>query len=184
MIIPPPSPDALEVAHAYQTLLLEALGPDDPAVAQAQTEAIVRALIAEAGNDLRARPEPGEWSVLECIGHLVDAEIVMAGRYRFVLAQDEPPLVGYDQDAWPRALHHNEADPDDLLAVFVVLRTANIALWSHTDAAGRARFGRHLERGEESYDLAFRMLGGHDRIHVAQARRALAAVRSGTPTGA
>ena len=44
----------------------------------------------------------------------------------------------------------------------------------------RARFGVHNERGTESLDLMFRMLGGHDRVHLAQARAALAA-RPGDP---
>src|SRR5438445_346955 len=33
-------------------------------------------------------PAPDEWSVLELLGHLVDAEIVMSGRYRWVLSDD------------------------------------------------------------------------------------------------
>jgi hypothetical protein len=35
----------------------------------------------------------------------------------------------------------------------------------------------HSERGNESFDLLFRMIAGHDRFHLAQARRALDAVR-------
>ena len=176
-MIQPPDPAALAAGRAYQASLLDALGADDPAVAQAETEAAVRSLLAAAGPDLRTRPEPGEWSVLECVGHLVDAEMVMATRYRFVLAQDEPPLVGYDQAAWPRALHHNDEDPDDLVGIFRVLRAANLRLWARSSDADRARVGRHLERGDESFDLAFRMLGGHDRVHLGQAHRALATVR-------
>jgi hypothetical protein len=34
----------------------------------------------------------------------------------------------------------------------------------------------HAERGPESYELTFRLIAGHDRFHLAQARRALAAV--------
>jgi hypothetical protein len=37
--------------------------------------------------------------------------------------------------------------------------------------------GIHAERGPESYDLSFRMIAGHDRLHQAQARRAIDAVR-------
>ena len=97
------SPDPVREAAAYQAMLLGALGDDDPAQVQASTPAAVRALLAEAGGDLRTSPAPGEWSVLECFGHIVDAEVVMAGRYRWVLAQDEPQIVGYDQAAVGRA---------------------------------------------------------------------------------
>ena len=66
---------------------------------------------------------------------------------------------------------------EDLLALFEPLRRANLALWSRSDATQRARIGHHAERGPESYDLMFRMIAGHDRFHIAQARRALEAVR-------
>ena len=171
------SPDPVLAAAAYQAMLLEALGDDDPAEVQASTPAAVRALLSEAGHDLRTPPEPGEWSVLECVGHMVDGELVMAARYRWVLAQDEPQIVGYDQALWVERLRHGADDPADLLALFEALRQANVALWGRTTAVDRARIGIHLERGSESLDLMFRMLGGHDRVHLAQARAALAAVR-------
>ena len=172
------SPDPVAEAAAYQQSLLDALGDDDPAEAAAVTARAARALIVEAGHDLRTEPEPGEWSVIECIGHLVDAEIVMSGRYRWVLAHDEPEIMPYDQAAWVSALHYREADPQSLLATFEALRAANLELWRRSSAGDRARVGMHRERGPESYDLMFRMIGGHDRVHLAQARRALDAVRA------
>jgi hypothetical protein len=165
-------------AIACQQELLGLLGGDDPADVQASTPAAIRALVREAGADLRTRPEPGEWSVLECIGHIVDAELVSSGRYRFIVAHDRPDLPGYDQDAWADAFHHNDADPDELLAPFEALRAANQALWRRSTAADRARVGMHRERGPESYDLTFRMIAGHDRFHLNQARDTLAAIRS------
>ena len=170
------SPDPIEDPKAYQTYLLALLGPDDPAAVQERTAPTLRALVDRAGPDLRTRPEPSEWSVLQCLAHIVDAEIVMSGRFRFVLAQDDPPLIGYNQDRWVDALHV-EDDPEDLLRLFEALRPANVALWRAATVEQRARVGMHTERGPESFDLAFRMIAGHDRFHVAQAERALATLR-------
>jgi len=172
------SPDPVREATAYQQSLLNALGDDDPADVQAGTPDRIRRLIAAAGDDLRTKPEPGEWSVLECIGHVADGEMVMGTRYRFVLAQDEPEIIGYDQDRWVDGLRHNEDDPAELLAAFEPSRAANIALWRRSTPEQRARVGIHRERGQESFDLMFRMLAGHDRVHLDQADRALAAVRA------
>lgn len=172
------SPDPVREAKAYQRSLLDALGPDDPAEAQATTSARIRRLIADAGSDLRTRPAPREWSVIECVGHVVDAEVVMSGRYRWIIAHDKPELIGYDQDLWVDGLHHGEDDPEELVALFVALRTANLDLWRRSTPAERRRVGVHRERGPESFDLAFRMLGGHDRVHLDQADRALAAMRA------
>ncbi len=173
------SPDPVREAEAYQRSLLDALGDDDPAEAQATTPDRIRRLIADAGPDLRTKPAARAWSVLECIGHVSDAEIVMSARYRWVLAHDEPELIGYDQDLWVDGLRHNTDDPADLLAVFEALRVANLALWRRSSPEQRARVGIHRERGRESFDLMFRLLGGHDRVHLDQADRALAAVRAG-----
>jgi DinB family protein len=171
------SPDPVAEARAYQASLLAALGDDDPAEAQASTPAAIRTLLAEAGDDVRTPPEPGEWSVLECLAHLTDGELVVSTRYRWILAEDEPPIVGYDQALWVANLRHAEDDPDALLAVFEALRRSNLALWARFGATHAHRIGLHSERGPESYDLTFRLGAGHDRIHLAQARRALEAVR-------
>ena len=172
------SPDPLTDPAGYQRHLLGLLGGDDPAEVQAATTEAWRALVEQAGGHLRQRPEAGEWSVLECLGHATDAEFVYSARYRWIIAHDEPPLIGYDQDLWVQRLHHEDADPGDLLAQFQALRTANLALWRRSTPAERERVGMHAERGPESLDLSFRLIAGHDRFHLGQAHRALEAVVS------
>jgi hypothetical protein len=170
-----PSPDPIQSPKAYQDHLLGLLGDDDPAVVQAQTPSTLRTLATEAAANLFRRPEPAEWSVGECIAHVFDAEIVMSSRYRFVLAHDEPALVGYDQDLWVDHLHGEGDDIEAMLDLFESLRRANVALWNDTPGDRRQRAGMHAERGPESYELSFLMIAGHDRFHVTQARRALEA---------
>jgi hypothetical protein len=170
-------PDPLADARAYQASLLAALGADDPAVVQAGTPDAIRASLAEAGPDARTSPEPGEWSVAGCIAHLTDGELVVSTRYRWIVAEDRPPIVGYDQALWVANLRHADDEAEDLLALFESLRTANLALWARFGATHGDRIGLHSERGPESYDLTFRLAAGHDRVHLAQARRALETVR-------
>jgi hypothetical protein len=171
--------DALAAGRAYQRQLLALLGEDDPAMVLEQTEPLVRSVLRDAGSDLRARPAPNEWSVVELLGHLVDAETVMSGRFRWTVSQDEPPLLGYDQDLWVARLRHNDDQPDDLLAVFSTLRAANLRLWRRSSTDDRRRVAMHAERGAESYDLMFRMLAGHDRFHLNQMRATIRQVRAG-----
>ena len=170
--------DPVLQAAEYQRLLLSLLGDDDPAQAQSATPGVIGALVRAAGDLLHARPEPTEWSVLECIAHIADAEIVYSGRYRWILAHDAPDLPGYDQDRWVDTLHAGRAESiDELLAVFEPLRRANVGLWLRSTPAERARVGMHRERGPESFELSFRLIGGHDRFHLSQAQRALGALR-------
>jgi hypothetical protein len=172
------APDPVNEPDAYRATLLAALGDDDPAVALASSPAALRRLIADAGDLLRVRPEPTEWSVLECIGHIVDAELVISTRVRWIVAEERPDIVGYDQDLWVDALQHNEDDPAILLTLFDGLRAANLDLWSRIPVSARSRVGLHRERGPESYELTTLLSAGHDRVHMAQARRTLDRLRA------
>jgi hypothetical protein len=173
----PESPDPIQDPSGYQRHLLGLLGDDDPARVQTETPSAFRALLELAGPDASANPDPTEWSVAQCLSHVTDAEIVVSGRYRWILAHDEPPLIGYDQDLWVDRLHTPADPPHELFSLLEPLRAANIALWRRTPDERRGRVGMHAERGPESYELTFRLIAGHDRFHLAQAQRALAAVR-------
>jgi uncharacterized damage-inducible protein DinB len=157
-------------------MLLGVLGDRDPAEAQAGLPDQLAAVLEEAGPRLRTRPAPAEWSVLEVFDHILDAEIAYAGRYRWTLAQDEPPLIGYDQDRWVERLHSQDEDPIEMLALFGALRRSNLQLWARTSSSDRARVGIHTERGPESLDLSFRLIAGHGLFHLGQMRRTLAQV--------
>ena len=171
------SPDPVNEPKAYQDHLVGLVGDDDPAQVQAATPELVRDLLARAGDDAAKSPSAGEWSVVECLAHIVDAEVVATARYRWILAQDRPELIGYDQDLWVDRLHWPLEEAEALLAQFEPMRQANLALWARTPEDDRARVGIHRERGPESYELTFTLIAGHDRFHLAQAERAIAAVR-------
>jgi hypothetical protein len=171
--------DPVLTPEAYRAEILSWLGQDDPATVQAGTAERFRELVRTAGDQLRIRPEPTEWSVIECIGHLVDSEVIASARIRWILAEDEPDIVGYDQDRWVDGLRHRDDDPEQLIGLFETLRDANLRLFAATKPAALERFGIHRERGPESYGLIVRLGAGHDRFHIAQAERALAAVRGG-----
>jgi hypothetical protein len=173
------APDPVREAKAYQDHLLELLGADDPAEVQRATPDAYSTLVTEAGEDLRTRPEPAEWSVLECLAHTTQAEVVYSARYRWIVAHEEPPLIGYDQDLWVDGLAGNQEDPEQLLAVLRVLREWNLAMWARATPEEKAKVGMHSERGPESFELSFRLIGGHDRFHLAQAQKALRLVRGG-----
>ncbi len=147
--------DELDPGRAYQAQLLALVGDDDPAEIQLRTPV----------------------SLVELLGHLVDAELVSFTRLRWILAQDQPPLPGYEQDDWVRVSGYAEADPAQLIDLFEAVQRANLDLWRRTPAADRARFGLHAERGPESYELTFKLLAGHDLLHLEQARQTIDAVK-------
>jgi len=173
--------DPVARANEYQRMLLGVLGDRDPAQVAAGLPDEAEKLVAEAGEHLRTRPAPGQWSAIEILGHLLDAELVLAARYRWILAHDQPPLVGYDQDLWVERLRHQDDDPEEMLALLRALVRSNLHLWARTSDDDKARVGMHAERGPESYELSFRMLAGHGLFHLAQMGRTLAQVAGSSP---
>lgn len=168
--------DPVAEADEYRSVLLGLLGDRDPTQVQAELADQLAVMVEEAGPHLRTRPAPNEWSALEVLAHILDAEIAYAGRYRWILAQDEPPLVGYDQDRWVERLHGDDDDPQEMLALFRALRSTHLRLWTGASESDKARIGVHSERGPESFDLSFRLIAGHGLYHLGQMRRTLAQV--------
>ena len=64
----------------------------------------------------------------------------MAGRYRWVVAHDEPEIIGYDQDLWVARLHHGD-DAEGMVALFEALRRLEPGLLG-ADLGGGARADR------------------------------------------
>lgn len=169
--------DPVSSPDAYRRSILAALGDDDPVAAQTAAPGHMRDLVADAGALIDSRPEPNEWSALECIGHIVDSELIASVRYRWILTEDQPPLVGYDQGLWVSGLAHGRDEPAMLIELYAALRRSNLDLWARRSVDDRERVGIHVERGPESYGLTFRLVAGHDRVHLGQARRALVQLR-------
>jgi hypothetical protein len=172
-----PSTGAAEHASAYITAVLGLLGDRDPLSVLRETPAALRHAIEGVPAERLRQPErPGKWSIVQVLQHLADSDIVWAWRMRLILAQDRPPITGYDQDLWAERLHYEDADPGEALELFDVLRRANLRLVARATPADLARVGAHVERGEESLDRLRRLYAGHDLLHLNQIARIRQAV--------
>jgi hypothetical protein len=172
------APDPVEQPSEYRDLLLGLLGDDDPASVQRATISQLRGLVFGdwLALELRTPPAEGEWSMMQLLGHFADSELVVATRYRWIVAHDTPAIAPYDQDLWVERLRHQQAGPTELLDLFAALRRSNLAMWEQIPPEERTRYGVHAERGNESYEVTFRIQAGHDRFHLDQARRTVEAV--------
>jgi hypothetical protein len=76
---------------------VSALTPDQVAPLLAATVATLRAEVRGLGLEARWRPASGEWSVNECVGHLLESEARgFAGRVRAIMKVDGVVLVSWD----------------------------------------------------------------------------------------
>ena len=124
---------------------------------------------------LRQRPPDGEWSALQILCHLADAEMVYGVRIRLILTVEKPWISGYDQDAWADRFVELEQDAKATVNRWRIVRDTNLRLLASLQPNDWERCGMHAERGEESVALIAQHLADHDRDHLTQLRRVLAA---------
>jgi uncharacterized damage-inducible protein DinB len=129
---------------------------------------------------LRARPTPDRWSVLEIAIHLADAEIMGAGRIRLAYAEPGASFVVYEQAQWAEALRYRDASPAELeqaLTLFAALRATTTPIFRGAgDDDWEQLHGLHPERGLMTLRALLEMYADHGDRHIAQIldrRRAL-----------
>ena len=62
---------------------------------------------------LRTRPSEAKWTPNEIIGHLAGGEWAYGYRLRLILCDDNPTILGTNQDSWVAAQRHNEREPSE-----------------------------------------------------------------------
>jgi uncharacterized damage-inducible protein DinB len=133
-------------------------------------------LVSGASDDhLERRPDEGEWSAREVIGHLADAELAYAMRLRLVVAQDRPKLTWYDEGAWVERFGPLDEDARVALTRWRTLRDANVRLLESLAEEEWQRAGIHDTDGLLTVETILKRMVTHDRTHLDQIRAALAA---------
>ncbi len=69
-----------------------------------------------------ARPVPGKWSTLECVGHVADTEIFFSDRIVRTIAMDRPLLMSADEKLYIERLNYQSFDLEEQLTLFTALR--------------------------------------------------------------
>jgi hypothetical protein len=143
----------------------------------AQIAGLLRAAAAALAAELRAlpaavlafHPARGEWCAKEVLGHLIEAERRgFAGRIQTILAEREPALVRWDQDAVARERRDCERPVQALLDEFLPMREASATLVDRLRPEDLARGGHHPTVGYLKVADLIQEWVHHDRNHLRQ----------------
>jgi uncharacterized damage-inducible protein DinB len=146
----------------------------DPLELQKQAPAVLAELVAKASDEqLTTRPSRDKWSIGEILAHLAEDEIATAWRYRQMVEHNGLQLAGFDQDLWALMGDYASRVPHESLALFRLLRNANLKFLQQITPGQWECFGIHAERGRITIkELAVHM-AGHDANHIDQIRKIL-----------
>jgi hypothetical protein len=111
---------------------------------------------------------PGKWSIRQIVAHLADAELVGAHRLRQVIAEDNPTLIAFNQDAWTRNLDYSRRKPKQSLETFRRLRSENYELLKELPEEAFDRAANHTENGRMTLRQLLDGYAGHAESHARQ----------------
>ena len=132
----------------------------------------VREALAEVPREaLQWRPGPGKWSAHEVVVHCADSETNAALRIRYLIAEKEPLIVGYDQDAWARLFDYHSQPIEGSLAATAAARDRTVPLLRRLADADWAKAGRHTESGRYTAEDWLRIYATHLEGHARQIER-------------
>ena len=130
-----------------------------------------RALATVPKEALQWRPGPGKWSAHEIVVHCADSETNAALRIRYVIAEKEPLVVGYDQDEWARRFDYHAQPLEESLAAAAAARSRTVPLLRQMTEADWAKAGRHTESGPYTAEDWLRIYAAHMAGHARQIER-------------
>jgi hypothetical protein len=120
------------------------------------------------GDETDFTTAPGKWSIRQIIAHLADSELVGAQRFRQVIAEENPKLGAFDQDAWARNLDYARKQPKQSLDSFRRVRAENYELLKSLPESAFERTGTHAERGPLSLRQLLDIHADHAESHARQ----------------
>ena len=135
---------------------------------------ILGALVAGLDDEqIRRRPAPGEWAVIEVVAHVADVDERAHTRLRRMLAEDNPFLPAFDQDALAVERGYIGMDLPEQVARYRQARAAHLADLAGLDRRQWQRSGRHEAAGDLTVQVYEAHVASEDVDHLAQIARLL-----------
>ena len=136
----------------------------------------LRAAVAEAPEAMRKwRPEAGEFSVHEVAVHCADSETNSHGRIRYLVAEDDATILGYDPDVWARKLSYHDHPLEAALLAVEAARANTVPILHRMSDADWASAGTHSESGAYTAEEWLLTYAAHLEQHTQQVRSVVAA---------
>lgn len=127
------------------------------------------------------RPGPDKWSAHEVVVHCADSETYAATRIRLLVAEKEPVIVSYEQDAWASVFNYHAQSTDRALRTIDAVRTGTLPILRSLTEADWAKEGRHTQSGPYNACDWLKSYGAHLTNHAKQIERNLAAFLATSP---
>jgi hypothetical protein len=114
-------------------------------------ERLAQAIRGLTREDLLAVPAPdanvGKWSIQQVVIHCMDSDLIAADRLKRMIAEDNPTLIGYDENKFVRNLMYEDQPAEQAIQVVDLNRKVFLNVLRRLPASALERKGTHNERG-------------------------------------
>lgn len=159
------SPETDEYADFHNGYMAAMAGEPDALPVLERQRATIDALGRLSPEQAGHRYAEGKWSVREIIGHLSDAERILAYRLLCIARGDQTPLPGFDEEAYGAQTNADRRMLGELVEELAVVRLSTLALVRSLDEAFLTRRGNVKNWTLSVRALAF-VIAGHFEHHV------------------
>jgi hypothetical protein len=131
-------------------------------------EPMAAALTGVAGAEQDHKEDPSRWSIRQIVAHVADAEMVAGERFRLIIAEDNPTMLGFNQNLWAERLDYHKRKPSQSLETFRRIRADNYELLKDLPEATFQRTGQHSKRGPVTLLDMVNIFANHPEKHAQQ----------------
>ena len=146
-------------------------------------ELLATLLTGAAGREFDYSPAPDKWSIRQIMAHMVDSEMMGAGRMRRLIAEDNAQMQLWDQNAWATRLDYAKRKPSECLVTFRILRKENYDLLQGLPTEIYERASEHPKRGRMTLYDVLKLYTDHAEKHADQIRSLRDAYREAKARG-
>lgn len=162
--------------NPYLYVLDEPLARAEVLERLASMPARLREAVAGAtDHTLLRRASADDWSAFETFQHVRDAALVYSARFRWMVFDDDPLLMNYDENAWVAAAKDVPGDVPAILNEIAASRADLVRVLSRLTDEEWRRTGRHEVAGPVVLEDYVRHQVAHEAMHLEQIRAALTA---------
>jgi len=157
-------PDTTEYADFYRNYIARVPDGSLTDFLAQQAKQYRQLLSGISDRDASAPTAPGKWSIKQVLGHVCDAERVIAYRALRFARGDQKELQGFEQDDYVREAGSNSRSLGDLLDEFDSVRQATIVLLNSLPPGADTRAGVANGNRVTVRALAY-IVAGHAQHH-------------------
>ena len=137
---------------------------------EAGADKLAQAIRNLTREDLLAVPDSaanvGRWTIQQVVIHCMDSELVSIDRLKRMIAEDNPSLIGYDENKFVANLFYDEQPADDAVAIITMARKTFTRVLRKLPPAAFERPGTHNERGRLTVGSYLKAVVEHLEHHV------------------